>query len=174
MQLKSIGCSNMTAKKLSALLKDMRIKPAVNQVECHPFLPQTELKAFCDKHNIVLTAFSPLGSPDRPVHNILAEDPAPLHDETVIKIAAAHGVTPAQVLLHWIVQRGIAAIPKSVTPARIAANLDVFGFELTDADVADLAALGKVPRRIIKGAPWTLAGQPWQELWDEDWVEGSA
>lgn len=70
-KVKAIGTSNMSAKKLAALLKDARIPPAVNQVELHPFLAQNKLKEWCARHNIVLTAFSPLGSPDRCVHNCL-------------------------------------------------------------------------------------------------------
>jgi alcohol dehydrogenase (NADP+) len=87
----------MSAPKLADLLKGARIQPAVNQVESHPFLAQARLKAFCDAHGIVLTAYSPLGSPDRPPRLIEDADPAPLHDDVVKGVAAAHGVSPAQV-----------------------------------------------------------------------------
>lgn len=165
-----IGCSNMSAKKLSALLKDARIKPAVNQVEGHPFLSQQKLKAFCDKHGIVLTAYSPLGSPDRPARLIEEGDPAPLFDPVVAAIAAKTGKSPAQVLIRWAVQRGTVVIPKSVTPARIAENFAVWDWSLSEEDMGALAKLDQ-GSRLIKGHPWLLEGQTWRDLWDEDWTE---
>jgi alcohol dehydrogenase (NADP+) len=163
---RSIGTSNMTAKKLAALLPHARIRPAVNQVELHPFLAQHRLKAWCDARGIVLTAYSPLGSPDRPVRLIGDTDPVPLADPTVTAIAAAHGVSPAVVLIRWAVQRGTVVIPKSVTPARIADNLQAAAIALTDAEMAALNGLD-AGARIIKGFPWLLEGQTWQSLWDE-------
>ncbi len=147
---KAIGTSNMTAKKLTALLATARIAPAVNQVESHPFLAQNELLAWATKRGIVITAYSPLGSPDRPARLIEEADPAPMHDETILAIAAKHGVDAARVLIRWQMQRGVVVIPKSTTPSRIANNFNVFGFAL-DAD--DLAAIAKLDsnRRLIKG-----------------------
>lgn len=166
---KAIGTSNMSAKKLAALLADARVKPAVNQVESHPFLAQNELKAWCDAHGIVLTAYSPLGSPDRPARLVEDGDPAPLHDETVKAIAAKTGKSPAQVLIHWAVQRGTVVIPKSVTPARIAENLaGAYGWELAAEDMEALSKLNN-GLRLIKGYPWLLEGQKWQDLWDSEW-----
>lgn len=95
----------------------------------------------------------PLPAPPRSL--IEDGDPAPLHDEAVIAIAAAHGVSPAQALIRWQVQRGFVVIPKSVTPARIASNFDVFGFSLTDAEMATLAGLNK-GLRLIKVRASTL------------------
>lgn len=164
---KAIGCSNMTAKKMTALLVDARVKPAVNQVESHPFLSQLDLLGWCTRHGIVLTAYSPLGSPDRPARLMEEGDPAPLHDETVKAIAAKHGKSTAQVLIHWAVQRGTIVIPKSVTPSRIAENLASLDFELPEEDMAALAALAN-GQRLIKGHPWLLEGQKWQDLWDTD------
>ena len=87
-------------------MKTCTIKPAVNQVESHPFLPQTKELAWLTANGIVMTAYSPLGSPDRPARLVEEADPAPLHDETVLAIAAKHGKEAAQVLIRWQVQRG--------------------------------------------------------------------
>jgi alcohol dehydrogenase (NADP+) len=166
-QIKALGCSNMTARKLTDLLKDARIKPAVNQVESHPFLSQAALKGFCERHGIVLTAYSPLGSPDRPARLIEEGDPAPLFDPVIQAVATRLGKSPAQVLIRWAIQRGTVVIPKSVTPSRIAENAAVTDFVLADEDVAAIAALDN-GQRLIKGHPWLLPGQTWQELWDLD------
>jgi alcohol dehydrogenase (NADP+) len=167
---RAIGCSNMSVGKLRALLAaSPRILPAVNQVECHPFLPQTELLAWCKANRVVLTAYSPLGSPDRPARLVSAGDPAPLGDTTVAGIAAAAGLTPAQVLLRWQLQRGVVVIPKSVDRLRIAENLcsatTLVDQQLSPASMAALAGL-EVPEgggRIIKGYPGQ--GETFAEFW---------
>lgn len=161
---KAIGVSNMTVSKLAALLPEARIKPANNQVELHPFLAQNELLAFCAANGVTVTAFSPLGSPARPVRMQLETDPAPMHDETVKAVAAAHGKNAAQVLIRWAIQRGTACIPKSVTPARIVENAAVFDFELTADEVAKINALD-AGYRLNKGMPFILDGQSWQDAW---------
>lgn len=167
-RVRHIGTSNMSSVKLADLIASARIQPAVNQVESHPFLAQKKLKAFCDEHKILLTAYSPLGSPDRPARLQEDTDPKPLYDETITSIAAAKGVEPAQVLIRWAVQRGTIVIPKSVTPARIAKNIDGFSFELS---AEEMAAIDKLDtgRRLIKGFPFmTAANKHWSELWDGD------
>ena len=103
-------------------------------------LPQTRLLEHCTKHGIVLTAYSPLGSPDAAARK--AEDPSLLSDATVAQIAAKHGKSPAQILIRFHTQRGIVAIPKSKTPAYMAANLDD-KFDLPADDMATLLALEK-------------------------------
>ena len=165
-KIRAIGTSNMSALKLSQLLKSCRIRPAVNQVESHPFCAQTRLIEWCAKRGIVTTAFSPLGSPARPARLVSEGDPTPLFHETVLAIAARVGKSAAQVLIKWQLQRSVIVIPKSVTPARIVDNAKLADFELT-AD--DMAAIGKLDanHRLNKGGSWTLAGQPWQELWDD-------
>ena len=166
---RAIGTSNMSARKLSELLKTCAIRPAVNQIESHPFLSQAKEVAWATAQGIVTTAYSPLGSPDRPARLIAEGDPAPLHDETVLAIAAKHGREAAQVLLRWQVQRGVVAIPKSVTPARIASNFDVFSFTLDAEDLGKLAALDR-GHRMIKGHPWLREGETWESLWDTDFL----
>ncbi|MCJ1688858.1 aldo/keto reductase [Rathayibacter sp. VKM Ac-2927] len=126
---RSIGVSNFAIEHLERLLGETEVVPAINQVELHPRLPQDELRAFDAAHGIVTQAWSPLAR-------------GRLLDEPVLaSIAAKHGVSPAQVVLRWHVQLGVVVIPKSVTPARIRENLDVFGFALDEEDLAGISVL---------------------------------
>ncbi|WP_228493801.1 MULTISPECIES: aldo/keto reductase [unclassified Rathayibacter] len=126
---RSIGVSNFAIEHLERLLDETGVVPAVNQVELHPRLPQDELLAFDSAHGIVTQAWSPLA------RGRLLDDPV------LAGLAAAHGVSPAQVVLRWHVQRGVGVIPKSADPGRIRQNLDVFGFELDADEMAALAGL---------------------------------
>ncbi|MFJ4847117.1 MULTISPECIES: aldo/keto reductase [unclassified Streptomyces] len=126
---RAIGVSNFEPAHLRRLMDDSGVTPAVNQVELHPRLQQRELRAFHARHGIATEAWSPLAQ------GALLGDPA------VTSIAGRLGRTPAQVILRWHLQLGNVVIPKSVTPERIRENLDVFGFELTDADIAAIDAL---------------------------------
>jgi 2,5-diketo-D-gluconate reductase A len=127
---RAIGVSNFTLANLQRLLDEADVVPAVNQVELHPQLAQRELRAFHAEHRIATEAWSPLGSGKG-----LLELPE------LAEIAAGYGRSPAQVVLRWHLQNGVIAIPKSVTPSRIAENFDVFGFTLTDADVRAIDGL---------------------------------
>ncbi|MEU5016904.1 aldo/keto reductase [Streptomyces angustmyceticus] len=127
---KAIGVSNFLPGHLERLMGETSVVPAVNQIELHPQLSQAESRAFHARHNIVTEAWSPLGQ-----GRGLLENPA------IAELAAKHGRTPAQVVLRWHLQLGNVVIPKSVTPSRIAENIDVFGFELDDEDLATLARL---------------------------------
>jgi diketogulonate reductase-like aldo/keto reductase len=168
-KIRSIGTSNMSALKLSQLLAHARIPPAVNQVESHPFCAQTKLMAWCAKRNIVITAFSPLGSPARPARLVAEGDPAPLFHPVIVAIAERTKKTAAQVLIKWQIQRGVVVIPKSVTPARIVENAQVSDFDLSADDMAAIAALD-ANHRLNKGGSWTLEGQSTDALWDDDWA----
>jgi diketogulonate reductase-like aldo/keto reductase len=116
-KVKSIGVSNFSKKHLEEILSICEIPPAVNQVELHPYLPQWELLEFCEKHQITLTAYSPLGSG--------FSTPSLLHDELVIKAASIAGITPAQMLIAWAVQRGTPVIPKTANVSRLRENLQI-------------------------------------------------
>ncbi|KAK9479746.1 aldo/keto reductase [Lipomyces japonicus] len=118
-KVRSIGVSNFSVEKLQQLLSIAKIPPAVNQVEAHPYLQQPGLLEFAKAHNIVLTAYSPLGNN---IYNI----PRVVDDPVITQIATELGKQPAQVLISWAVQRGTAVLPKSVTPDRIASNLQDF------------------------------------------------
>ncbi|MFJ8923592.1 Aldo/keto reductase [Streptomyces sp. LamerLS-316] len=132
---KSIGVSNFLPEHLERLLGETSVVPAVNQIELHPQLQQAEARAFHAEHGIVTEAWSPLGSGKG-----LLEVP------TVLAVARKHGRSPAQVVLRWHLQTGHVVIPKSVTPSRIAENIDVFGFELDADDLAAFAALDEGKR----------------------------
>lgn len=133
--VRSVGVSNFLPEHLDVLERETGVVPAVNQVELHPWLPQTEQQAYHEAHGILTEAWAPVG-----------EDSA-LRDEPVItRIAAAHGVTPTQVILRWDVERGIVPLPKSWSPEHRRENLDVFGFALTADEVAAITALGRAHR----------------------------
>ncbi|MER6250219.1 aldo/keto reductase [Streptomyces sp. NPDC001584] len=128
---KAVGVSNFRPADLERIAAESELVPAVNQVELHPLFPQAELRAVHARRGIATEAWSPLGQGKE-----LLTLPA------VAAIAAAYGRSAAQVVLRWHLQHGNIVIPKSVTPARIRENLDVFGFELAAADMAALDALG--------------------------------
>jgi 2,5-diketo-D-gluconate reductase A len=128
-RIRAIGVSNFEPEHLKLLIDATGIVPAVNQIELHPRLPQTELRETHARYGIATEAWSPLGQ------GSLLQDP------TVTAIAERHGKTPAQVLIRWHLQLGNIVIPKSVNPDRIASNFDVFDFELSEADLASIATL---------------------------------
>ncbi|ASK36111.1 aldehyde oxidoreductase [Alcanivorax sp. N3-2A] len=163
-----IGVSNFSVAKLRRLIDSARIKPAMNQIELHPYLQQNAMLEFCQQVGIHVTAYSPLGSSDRPAGMKADNEPVLLEDATVQRIADAHQASPAQVLLAWALQRGTAAIPKSVNPERMKQNLAAADLALNDNDIAALADLER-HRRYVDGATWALpdSGYTVANLWDE-------
>lgn len=166
--VKHIGVSNFSIKKLEELVVSASIKPVVNQVELHPFLQQPKLFDFCKSNNIYLTAYSPLGSGDRPAHFHRDNDPMLFENPVIKKIADKHGASAGQVLIKWGVQRGTVVIPKTVTPARIKENYDAQTVNLDDEDMRDIAALDK-GYRFLDGSVWCMPGSPYtlENIWDE-------
>ncbi|MDT6982978.1 aldo/keto reductase [Streptomyces lusitanus] len=126
--VRSIGVSNFTPAHIERLEKETGVLPSVNQVELHPFFPQEELLAYHADKGVLIESWSPLGRGSRL-----------LDDLAVAAVADAHGVTPAQAVLRWHVQLGAVPVPKSSDPQRQRANLDVFGFELDDAQMRTIS-----------------------------------
>jgi diketogulonate reductase-like aldo/keto reductase len=126
---KAIGVSNYTVAHLEELLKESSIKPAINQVELHVFLQQPQLVKYCQDHDIVVQAYSPLAHGEGLANPILVE------------IAKKHSKTVPQVMIRWCLQIGTVPLPKSVTPERIVENIDVFDFELDTDDMRKFQSL---------------------------------
>ncbi|WP_405547283.1 aldo/keto reductase [Streptomyces phaeochromogenes] len=126
--VRSIGVSNFTPEHIERLEKETGVLPSVNQIELHPHFPQDELRAFHTAKGVLTESWSPLG-----------RGSGLLDDPVVVSIAEAHGVAPGQVVLRWHTQLGAVPIPKSSDPGRQRANLDVFGFELSPAQMHAIA-----------------------------------
>jgi methylglyoxal/glyoxal reductase len=125
-RVKSIGVSNFQVHHLERLLEEAEITPVINQIEFHPKLIQSEVRAFCQKHNIQVEAWSPLMNAEL------------LNNDTITGIAEAHNKSAAQVILRWDLQHGIITIPKSITESRIQENIQLYDFELTDEEMNQL------------------------------------
>jgi diketogulonate reductase-like aldo/keto reductase len=139
-RVRAIGVSNFMPRHLKQLVAETDVVPAVNQVELHPYFSQPGVQAANAEHGILTQAWSPIGGitfypgwgEDR--KNVM-------EDATIAAIGAAHGKTPAQVMLRWHLQQGRSAIPKSTNPGRIAENFGVFDFELSMGELAAIDAL---------------------------------
>ncbi|MCD8760681.1 aldo/keto reductase [Mammaliicoccus sciuri] len=144
-KIKNIGVSNFHVHHIEELLQEASIKPVINQIECHPYLTQKELRAYLKAQKIVAQSWSPLMNGQI------------LEDEVVKEIANELGKTPAQVIIRWNIDENIVVIPKSVTPSRIEENLNVFDFELSEDQLSRLNALNKDER--IGPDPEVFSGQ---------------
>jgi diketogulonate reductase-like aldo/keto reductase len=142
--VRTIGVSNFTEAHLHRIIDETGVTPAVNQIELHPYFPQPEMRAVNEGLGIRTQAWSPMGKRQ-----------APFDEPAVAQAAAAHDVTPGQVLVRWHVQLGSLPLPKSATPERQRQNLDVFGFELTRAEMDAITALGRPDGRLFGGDPDT-------------------
>jgi 2,5-diketo-D-gluconate reductase A len=133
---RSIGVSNFHREHLERVLAAGSVVPAIDQLELHPAFAQRELRAFGAEHGIHIEAWGPLGQGK---YDLFSE-------QAIQDAAAAHGATPAQVVIRWHLQNGIIVFPKTNTRSRMEENFDVFGFELTDAEVAAIDALDRGQR----------------------------
>ncbi|KAI9483925.1 MAG: NADP-dependent oxidoreductase domain-containing protein [Benjaminiella poitrasii] len=130
-KVRAIGVSNFNIDKLEKLAKTQKIVPAANQVELHPLLPQDDLVKYCKDHNILITAYSPLGSSNSPLFK----------HEVVSKVAEKYKVSTAQILISWGLKRNYSVIPKSVTASRIKSN-----FQTVDLNEEDFETLNRVSK----------------------------
>ena len=141
--VKRIGVCNLPIAMLRDVLAGCSIRPAVHQIELHPYLAQPRMLRYCAQEKIAVTAFSPLGAPSYVPLGMAQPAESVLTDPVVTKIAAAHQKSPAQIALRWGVQRGTAVIPKSQSAARLKENLAIFDFRLTAAEMDAISALDR-------------------------------
>jgi len=148
---KNIGISNYNSQQIEELLKTAKVKPVVNQVECHPFLSQRKLLDFCAARGITLTAYSPLGgSPvdveqakTREANANYAVRQGLFENPLILELAKKYGKSAGQILLKYQTSRGVIAIPKSVTKSRIVENANIFDFEFTKDEQQRLEELNQ-------------------------------
>ncbi|XP_054154485.1 1,5-anhydro-D-fructose reductase-like [Oppia nitens] len=163
--VKSIGISNYNSKQIDRLLGSATIKPVTNQVEVHPYLAQTKLKAFCEERGITLTAYSPLGNPGSQANAETAIKDKLLTDPVVTRLAQKYKKNAGQILLKFEAQRGVIVIPKSVSVDRIRSNIQIFDFQLTADEIRELESLDRNYRSCvfnINGIP-TLPNYPFND-----------
>jgi alcohol dehydrogenase (NADP+) len=166
--VKTLGVCNFSTKKLEKLLREAAVKPAINQIELHPYLQQNKMLSFCREKNILLTAYSPLGSGDRPPHMKKQNEPALLNTPELAAIAEKHSATPAQVLIAWALKRETIVIPKSVNPERLKENLAAADLTLDENDMSVIGGLNR-GYRYVNGSFFTRKGSPYtmRTIWDE-------
>lgn len=166
--VRHLGVSNFNVPKLQLLLAQCRIRPESNQVESHPFLQQQALVDFCQQEKITLTAFSPLGSSDRPARLVKENDPILLETPALKKMAKARQCSTAQLVLAWQMQRGVSVIPKSANPQRQKQNLESADIQLTRNEMNQISELER-GFRFVDGSVWCIEGSPYsvKSIWDE-------
>ncbi len=156
---KAVGVCNFEPHHLQELVDRGGLLPAVDQVELHPHLPQHAIRDFAALHGIAVESWSPLGGTSNSGWGDASKPNTLLDDPVITRIGDAHGKSPAQVLIRWHLQNDLIVIPKSVHDNRIAQNIDVFDFELTEQDLTDIATLddgvrvGFHPDEMNLGAP---------------------
>jgi len=136
-RVRAIGVSNFMVEHLAELLAQTEVVPAVNQIELHPYFQQPEVHAFDTEHGILTQAWSPIGG----ITSYRDSEKRSFDEPVILAIGEAYGKSAAQVMLRWHIQKGVQVIPKSTRAERIAENLDVFDFELTAGEIAEIDAL---------------------------------
>jgi alcohol dehydrogenase (NADP+) len=165
--VRNIGTSNMTIPKLELLLRDCKIRPAVNEMELHPHFQQPELFRYVVDQGIQPIGYSPIGSPNRPERDRTSDDTSDMEDPVIVEIARRLKVHPAAVCLKWSVQKGAIPIPFSVNPVNILNNLLAVVSQPLSQE--DMEAISKIDKncRLIKGQVFLWKeGQTWEALWD--------
>ena len=165
--VKHVGVSNFSSMKLEELMEETSENPEMNQVELHPYLQQNDLLEFCSSNNIHVTAYSPLGSGDRPDAMKAKDEPSLLENPVIKKIAKKHGASAGQVLIKWSETRGTAVIPKSTNESRIKENLQSSGVNLDESDLKEIAELDK-HFRYVNGEFFVTKGNSYENIFDDD------
>ncbi len=165
---KHLGVSNFTEKKLANLIEEGSVKPEVNQVELHPYLQQKELLEYCQGEDVLVSAYSPLGSGDRPAFLKKEDEPNLMEHPLIKQIAGQRGISPAQVLLSWGLTRGTIVISKSVNPVHLQENFAAAEIELNHQEMKALAELD-LHYRFVDGSFWEMPGSSYtaRSIWDE-------
>ena len=159
-----IGVCNFNKHKLKALSDQASIVPEMNQVELHPLLHQTDLLEFCKRNGTHVTAYSPLGSPDRSDGMKAENEPDLFEHPTINELAQKHGCSPAQIMIAWAMERGTAVIPKSVNPERQLQNFESTSVKLGKEDM-ELMAKADRGYRYVKGQFWAFEGTEYSVDW---------
>lgn len=165
--VKHVGVSNFSSMKLEELLEETSENPEMNQVELHPYLQQNDLLEFCSRHNIHLTAYSPLGSGDRPDGMKAKDEPSLLENPVINRIAKKHGASAGQILIKWSEMRGTAVIPKSTNENRIKENLESTGVNLDESDFKEIEKLDS-HFRYVTGEFFVTKGNSYENIFDDD------
>ncbi len=161
---KHIGVCNFNKHKLKALSEQASIIPEMNQVELHPMLHQTDLLEFCKENGVHVTAYSPLGSPDRSAGMKASDEPNLFQHPVIKELAQKHNCTEAQIMIAWAMERGTAVIPKSVNPERQLQNFKSTDIKLS-ADDMQLMASADTGYRYVKGQFWAFEGTEYSVDW---------
>jgi alcohol dehydrogenase (NADP+) len=164
-----IGVCNFNISRLDSLRRQAKIQPVMNQIELHPYLQQSKMVDYCKEHDVLLTAYSPLGSADRPAALKKDNEPSLLDHPIILKIAEERSITPGQVLLAWGLARGTVVIPKSVNPERLQENFLAADLELEAQDLLTIDTLEQA-YRFVDGSFFQTPGSPYSGagFWDED------
>lgn len=168
---KNVGVSNMSIKKMQDLLAYAKVKPAVNQVEVHPYFRNQELIDYCAKEGVHVTAYSSLGTPSSAGHLVKKSAPNPSHDPIIREIGKKRSRIAQEVIIRWGVQHGTSVLVKSGTPKHIKSNIDnTTNWALTDEEYSKITNI-KHQLRLLDGCPWLHEVGPYRtfaELWDDD------
>lgn len=165
--VRHLGVSNFNSDKIEEIKQAAEIHPEMNQVELHPLLPQEKLIAYCRENNMHMTAYSPLGSRDRPDSSKKEDEPSLFDHSTIQKIAKKHDCSAPQVLISWAVHRGTVVIPKSTTPAHIRQNIESIDINLDESDMEAIRNIDK-KYRFLDGALWVKGESPYElaDIWE--------
>ena len=164
--VKHIGVSNFSKKKLKDLVSKAEIKPEINQIEMHPLLQQNDLFDYCKSEDIIITAYSPLGSGDRPLEMKAEYEPNLMELGLIKDIALKHHTTPAQILLAWHCNRGTSVIPKSTNKEHLLSNFNAGSLKLDKNDMQAIKGLDE-NFRFINGKFYEMPGSGYSNIYDE-------